>query len=286
MDHMNKYIPHSDSPNPVQIVVGGDLLTIQNHVGLQEDRRDTKAQDRWGGMMPCIEELACISKLLSGMFWLPTFSLKIFHPDFFIAITDLALFFDTSQTPETGIWCTTFCWISLASGRNQPWFLAHAPIKDLRNQSTVGKHFYLRIFSGRVRNFISGWFESGYFYRGMRHLPGILEIDLHHNPNAAKSYKIVQKLSPKHAAGGVAQSPYPIYRHGKACLSKQPPWRANWGPSSSTRQVPGSSPRPGGRAVRTFFSTLPSFLLCTFPTKPTDMLELMKNMYFIPKLSK
>ena len=46
------------------------------------------------------------------------------------------------------------------------------------------------------------------------------------NPNSIRSYKIVQKLSPKHAARGVAQSPYPTYRHGKACLSKQPPWRA------------------------------------------------------------
>ena len=46
------------------------------------------------------------------------------------------------------------------------------------------------------------------------------------NPNSIRSYKIVQKLSPKHAARGIAQSPYPTYRHGKACLSKQPPWRA------------------------------------------------------------
>ena len=46
------------------------------------------------------------------------------------------------------------------------------------------------------------------------------------NPNTIKSYKILQKLSPKHAAHGVAQSTYPNYRHGKACLSKQPPWRA------------------------------------------------------------
>ena len=38
-----------------------------------------------------------------------------------------------------------------------------------------------------------------------------------------KSYKILQKLSPKHAAHGVAQLTYPIYRHWKACLSKQPP---------------------------------------------------------------
>ena len=49
---------------------------------------------------------------------------------------------------------------------------------------------------------------------------------VHHNPNSIRSYKIVQKLSPKHAARGVVQLPYPIYRHGKASLSEQPPWRA------------------------------------------------------------
>ena len=30
----------------------------------------------------------------------------------------------------------------------------------------------------------------------------------YHNPNTIKSYKILQKLSPKHAARGVVQSPY------------------------------------------------------------------------------
>ena len=40
------------------------------------------------------------------------------------------------------------------------------------------------------------------------------------NPNAQKSYKILQKLSPKHSAHGVAQSPYPIYSHRKVYLSK------------------------------------------------------------------
>ena len=49
---------------------------------------------------------------------------------------------------------------------------------------------------------------------------------VHNNPNTLKSYKISQKLSQKHAASNVAQSPYSIYSHGKACLSKQPPWRA------------------------------------------------------------
>ena len=101
------------------------------------------------------------------------------------------------------------------------------------------------------------------------------------NPNTIKSYKILQKLSPKHAAHGVAQSIYPIYRHGKACLSKQPPWRAAGDPSPSTRQVPGSSPGSGGRAACAFFLH-PPFLppsgdsfFRTFPTNPTKVLGLL-----------
>ena len=66
-------------------------------------------------------------------------------------------------------------------------------------------------------------------------LCNVQKLDLYHskvtiNPNTIKSYKIYiksykisQKLSPKHAALVVAQLPYPIYRHRKACLSKQPP---------------------------------------------------------------
>ena len=77
------------------------------------------------------------------------------------------------------------------------------------------------------------------------------------NPNTIKSYKVLQKLSPKHAARGVAQSTYPIYRHGKACLSKQPTWRAVGDPrlarGRSQVRAPGS---PG--AMRAFFH--PSFL--------------------------
>ena len=70
----------------------------------------------------------------------------------------------------------------------------------------------------------------------LKHLPhhpceSVGRVNVHHwlgltNPYTQKSYKISQRLSPKHAASGVAQSPYPIYSHGKACLSKQLPWRA------------------------------------------------------------
>ena len=83
---------------------------------------------------------------------------------------------------------------------------------------------------------------------------------VYHNPNSIKSYKIVQKLSPKHTARGVAQLPYPILNTERlACLNN--PMACSWGPSPSTRQVPGLSPGPGGRTAHAFFSTLPSFLL-------------------------
>ena len=81
------------------------------------------------------------------------------------------------------------------------------------------------------------------------------------NPNTIKSYKILQKLSPKHAAHGVVQSIYPIYRHGKACLSKQPPWRAAGDPRLTRGRSRVRAPPPAGALHALFFSTLPSFLL-------------------------
>ena len=80
---------------------------------------------------------------------------------------------------------------------------------------------------------------------------------VYNNPNTIKSYKILQKPSPKHVAHGVAQSTYPNYRHGKACLSKQPPWCAAGDPRLARGR---SRVRPPGQAGA-FFSTLPSFLL-------------------------
>ena len=70
-------------------------------------------------------------------------------------------------------------------------------------------------------------------------------------PNATESYR---DLSPKHTAYGVAQSSKPIYRHGKACLSKQLPGHAA-GDSRLARGRSWVSP-----------PSLPLF--CTFPTTP------------------
>ena len=105
------------------------------------------------------------------------------------------------------------------------------------------------------------------------------------NPNSITHHQTSQKLSPKHAARGVAQSPYPIYRHRKACLSKQPPWRAAGDPRLARGRSRVRAPGPAGALRVLFFSTLPSFLLreivffCTFPTKPTKVLGLYGFVY-------
>ena len=97
------------------------------------------------------------------------------------------------------------------------------------------------------------------------------------NPNAVKSYKILQKLSPKHTARGVAQLPYPIYRQGKACLSKQPPWCAAgdprlargrsrvWAPGLAGRQFFSHLPHQTHESVRVNWATLQlcSYHICT-----------------------
>ena len=104
---------------------------------------------------------------------------------------------------------------------------------------------------------------------------------VYNNPNTIKSYKILQKLSPKHAAHGVAQSTYPNYRHGKACLSKQPPWRAAGDPRLARGRSRVRAPGPAGALRALFFSPLPSFLLPeivffrTFPTNPAKVLGLL-----------
>ena len=81
------------------------------------------------------------------------------------------------------------------------------------------------------------------------------------SPNTIMHHQISQKLSPKHAARGAAQSPYPIYRHGKACLSKQPPWRAAGDPRLARGRSRVWAPGPVGALRVLFFSTLPSFIL-------------------------
>ena len=101
---------------------------------------------------------------------------------------------------------------------------------------------------------------------------------VYYNPNTLKILQSLTKLFPKHAARGVAQSPYPIYRHGKACLSKKPPWRATGDACLARGRSRVGAPAPAG-TLRTLFSppSLPpsgdSFFRI-FPTKPTKVLGL------------
>ena len=99
------------------------------------------------------------------------------------------------------------------------------------------------------------------------------------NPITIKSYKISQKLSPKHAARGVAQSPYPIYRHRKACLSKQQPWRAAGDPRLACSRSRVRALAPRGRTAHFFSppSLPPSGDFHTFPTNPVKVLGLLNE---------
>ena len=104
-------------------------------------------------------------------------------------------------------------------------------------------------------------------------------MEISYNPNTLKSYKISQKQSPKHTAGGVAQSPYPIYRHNKACLSKHHQGRAAGDPRLARDRSRVRAPAPAGvlffpppslsSSFRSFFRT--------FPTNPAKMLGLLNS---------
>ena len=99
------------------------------------------------------------------------------------------------------------------------------------------------------------------------------------NPNAQKSYKILQKLSPKHSACGVAQSPYPIYNQGKAHLSKQIPWRAAGDPRLARGRSRVRAPAPAG-ALRALFSppSLPSsFFFSHLPHHPCESVRVIES---------
>ena len=81
------------------------------------------------------------------------------------------------------------------------------------------------------------------------------------NPNRQKSYKISQRLSPKHAARGVVQSPYPIYSHGNAYLSKQLLLRAAEDPRLAHDRSWVRAPAPVGALCALFsLPSLPSSL--------------------------
>ena len=142
-----------------------------------------------------------------------------------------------------------------------PWHAAGDPClaHSKSRVQALGPTGALRMFFSTLPSFLFGEIV---FLHLPHHLRESVRDIVHHslgltNPNRQNSYKILQRLSPRHAARGVAQSPYPIYSHGKAYLSKQLRWHAPGDPW----YVPGLSRGPRGHAARNFFCTLPSFLL-------------------------
>ena len=79
-------------------------------------------------------------------------------------------------------------------------------------------------------------------------------------PNAQKSYKnYLQNTAHSGGVRGVAQSPYPIYSHKKAYLSKQLPWHAAGDPRLACGMSRVRVPAPAGALWALFFH--PLFLL-------------------------
>ena len=104
------------------------------------------------------------------------------------------------------------------------------------------------------------------------------------NPSIKTSYKILQRLSPKHVARGVVQSLYPIYSQGKPCLSEQLQWRAAADPRLARGKSWVRAPAPAGALRALFFSTLPSFLLCEivfFRTFPTHSIKVLGKIFTV-----
>jgi hypothetical protein len=57
MTEMHKYVPGSSSNSRmVPVISGGDLLTCEREANVQEDRRESSAEERWGGMVPNIDD--------------------------------------------------------------------------------------------------------------------------------------------------------------------------------------------------------------------------------------
>ena len=115
-----------------------------------------------------------------------------------------------------------------------------------------------------------------------------VRVIVHHllnltNPNTKKSYKILQRPSQKHAAHGVGQSPYLIYSHGKAYLSKQFPWCAAGNPRLAHGRSRVGAQAPAGRLCMLF--SLPSlFSSFLFPTIPMKVLGFNDYILFLTKL--
>ena len=61
MHELHKYVPGHDAEDMVPIISGGDLLTAERESNVQEDRRSAGKEERWGGLIPNIEDFHTVA---------------------------------------------------------------------------------------------------------------------------------------------------------------------------------------------------------------------------------
>lgn len=61
MEELHKYVPGAGTDHAVPTLSGGDLLTCEREYNVQEDRRGSEAEVRWGGLVPNIDDFHTIA---------------------------------------------------------------------------------------------------------------------------------------------------------------------------------------------------------------------------------
>ena len=61
METLHKYVPGVGTDHAVPIISGGDLLTCEREYNIQEDRRDSESNVRWGKLVPNIDDFHTIA---------------------------------------------------------------------------------------------------------------------------------------------------------------------------------------------------------------------------------
>ena len=64
MHELHKYVPGHDADaaeDMVPIISGGDLLTAERESNVQEDRISATKKERWGGLIPNIEDFHTVA---------------------------------------------------------------------------------------------------------------------------------------------------------------------------------------------------------------------------------
>ena len=66
MEHLYQYVPGGKTENPIAVLSGGDLLTVERELNGIEDRCNSQtSQKRLDGLVPCLEDFHTFGNFLA-----------------------------------------------------------------------------------------------------------------------------------------------------------------------------------------------------------------------------